>query len=193
MKLQRIALFASGNGSNAIKILDYFKGNASIEVPVLVTNNSNAGVLKRTAKYPLQRIILDKEEVKSGVVLTNLMKEHQIDFIVLCGYLKLIPVGLVQAFKDRIINIHPALLPKFGGAGMYGMNVHKAVKGAQESESGITIHLVNEVYDKGEIIAQHTVAIAQEDTPEDIQQKVQAIEHEWFAQEIENYIHQQNA
>jgi phosphoribosylglycinamide formyltransferase-1 len=193
MKLKRIALFASGNGSNAIKILEYFKGNAFIEVTVLVTNNPNAGVLDRTAAYPLQRIVLDKEEVKNGVFLTELMREHQVDFIVLSGYLKLIPDGLVQAFQDKIINIHPALLPKFGGAGMYGKHVHKAVKDAQESESGITIHLVDEEYDKGKIIAQHSVHIQKGDAIESIQQKVQALEHKWFAQEIENYILQQNA
>jgi phosphoribosylglycinamide formyltransferase-1 len=193
MKIKRIALFASGNGSNAIKILEYFKGNASIEVAVLVTNNSNAGVLERTAAYPLPRVVLDKENVKSGVFLIELMKEHQVDFIVLSGYLKLIPVDLVQAFQDKIINIHPALLPKFGGTGMYGQHVHKAVKDAQESESGITIHLVNEVYDKGRIIAQHKVNIVAEDSIAAIQQKVQMLEHKWFAREIENYILQYNA
>lgn len=188
MDKKRLAIFASGNGSNAVRIIDYFKGHAEIEVAVILTNNKEAGVLKRTVDEPIKQLIINNDEAKQGEYLLSLMKEHHIDFIILSGYLRLVPQALIQAFEERIINIHPALLPKYGGAGMYGIHVHKAVKEAQEKESGISIHVVSEKYDKGEVIAQHRVALEKNDSPEDIQKKVQVLEHKYFALEVEKYV-----
>lgn len=188
MDKKRLAIFASGNGTNAVRINEYFKGHEKIEVAVILTNNKDAGVLEKTVNESIDQLIITNDEAKQGEYLLSLMRNHHIDFIVLSGYLRLVPRTLIQAFKGRIINIHPALLPKYGGAGMYGIHVHNAVKEAQEKESGISIHVVSEEYDKGEIIAQHRVALEKNDSPEDIQKKVQVLEHRYFALEIEKYV-----
>lgn len=188
MGKKRLAIFASGNGSNAIKIIDHFEGHDEIEVSLIVCNRKNAGVLERTAGKGIKQILITNEEANNGVLLVNLLKDNQIDGIVLSGYLRLIPEELINAYPSGIINIHPALLPKYGGPGMYGMHVHEAVKKAKEKESGITIHLVNAEYDKGKVIAQHRVSLSEEDSTAQIQEKVQKLEHLFFAQEIENYM-----
>lgn len=188
MGKKRLAIFASGNGSNTIKIIDHFEGHDEIEVSLIVCNRKNARVLKRTAGKGIKQILITNEEANNGVLLINLMKDNQIDFIVLSGYLRLIPEELINTYPSGIINIHPALLPKYGGPGMYGMHVHEAVKKAKEKESGITIHLVNAEYDKGKVIAQHRISLSEEDSTAQIQEKVQKLEHLFFAQEIENYI-----
>lgn len=193
MHKTRIAIFASGNGSNAVRIIEHFRNHKTIEVSVVLSNKKDAGVLIRTKNDPLEQLIITNEQAKDGALLSSLMQELGIQFIVLSGYLRMIPASLIQAFPKRIINIHPSLLPKFGGKGMYGLNVHKAVKAAGESKSGITIHLVNEEYDKGKIIGQHSVELKKEDSLDAIQQKVQSLEHQWFAYDIEKYILENNA
>jgi len=186
-KINRIAIFASGSGSNAVKMLEFFKNSNQIEVGLLLTNNKDAGVLEKT-KDTVEQVIITNEEAKDGDYLKSIMHNHNIDYIVLAGYLRKIPDSLIQAFPKEIINIHPALLPKYGGKGMYGMNVHKAVHDNKEKETGITIHLVNEEYDKGKVLAQYKIRVSPDDTPEEIQKKVLKIEHEYFSQVVESYI-----
>lgn len=183
----RIAIFASGGGSNAEQLLAHFKDNLNIEVKLIVSNISDAGVLDRAKNHNVSTFVHTKEDAQDGGLLQKLVNE-QIDLIVLAGYLKKIGDDLIYAFPNKIINIHPALLPKFGGKGMYGMNVHKAVVEAQEKESGPTIHYVNENYDEGAIIEQHKCKIESSDSPEDVQRKVLALEHKFFAPCIENVI-----
>jgi phosphoribosylglycinamide formyltransferase-1 len=189
----RIAIFASGNGSNAIRVIEYFRTHKTIEVAVILSNKKNAGVLMRTKDESIEQMIIDNEQAKDGEFLSSMMQQQDIRFVVLSGYLRMIPASFIHTYPKQIINIHPSLLPKYGGSGMYGINVHKAVKEAGEKESGITIHLVNEEYDKGEIIGQHSIELKAEDSIEKIQQKVQSLEHKWFAQDIEKYIIQKNA
>tara|TARA_B100000508_G_scaffold140085_2_gene140072 strand:+ start:91866 stop:92480 length:615 start_codon:yes stop_codon:yes gene_type:complete len=193
MEKKRLALFASGNGSNAIRIIDYFRDNENIKVSVLVCNRENAGVLDKTAGSGIKQVVISNEEASNGQLLVDLMNENEIDYIILCGYLRMIPEELIHSFPEHIVNIHPALLPNYGGPGMYGIHVHRAVKNAGEEKTGITIHLVNEEYDKGKIIAQHDVALSATDSIEDIQKKVQVLEHTFFAPEIENLITKANA
>jgi|SRR5690554_898412 len=187
MDKKRIAIFASGGGSNAIKLLDHFEKSADIDVVLLATNNENAGVLEKTEDR-VDQLIFNNEGANDGAFLTEMMQEEGIDYIVLAGYLRKIPKELIQAYPNRIINIHPALLPKYGGKGMYGMNVHQAVFDNKETESGITIHLVNEVYDDGEVLAQYKVAISPKDSPDTIQKKVLEIEHKYFSKVVEEFV-----
>ncbi len=188
MKKQRLAIFASGNGSNAVRLVDYFQNHGSIEVALVLTNNKNAGVIERVKNSGVKTIIIDNEQAKQGDILIDLMQSNKIDFIILGGYLRKIPVSFISAFQDKIINIHPALLPKYGGKGMYGIHVHEAVKEAGDSETGITVHLVNQNYDEGRILAQHKTSVSSNDDAFDIQRKVQELEHEWFPIEVEKYI-----
>lgn len=188
MNKQRLAIFASGNGSNAVRIIEHFRNHNEIEVCAVVCNNPKAGVLERAANEDLHQILITNKEAADGKLLTELMHKANVDFIVLSGYLRMIPKALIHSYPKHIINIHPALLPKYGGAGMYGIHVHKAVKESGEKQSGITVHLVNEEYDKGEILVQHQTSLNSTDSVADIQKKVQSLEHEYFAQEIENYI-----
>jgi len=185
---QRIAIFASGNGSNAVRLLDYFQNHESIEVAVILTNNKNAGVLERVKNSGVKTVIIDNEQAKEGDLLTKLMQSNNIDFIVLAGYLRKIPESFISAYQDKVINIHPALLPKYGGKGMYGIHVHQAVQEAGDIESGITIHLVNQNYDEGRTLAQYKTAVLPNDDAFEIQRKVQQLEHEWFPVEVEKYI-----
>jgi phosphoribosylglycinamide formyltransferase-1 len=188
MKKQRLAIFASGNGSNAVRLIDYFQNHDSIEVATILTNNKNAGVIERVKNSGIKTVVIDNEQAKEGDFLAKLMRSNNIDFIVLAGYLRKIPNTFISAYQDKILNIHPALLPKFGGKGMYGMHVHQAVKDAGETESGITIHLVNQNYDEGKILAQHKTNVLPTDDTINIQQKVQQLEYEWFPLEVEKYI-----
>ena len=182
-----IAIFASGGGSNAAAILEHFKDNDKVKVGLIVTNNAHAGVISHANAHDVPAYIHSTEELKNGYLL-QLLQNFDVDFIVLAGYLKLIPENLVRAYPHRIVNIHPALLPKFGGKGMYGMHVHKAVKEAGETVSGPTIHFVNEQYDEGDIIAQYKCDIAKEDTAEDIQKAVLKLEHQHYPRCIEETI-----
>lgn len=183
----RIAIFASGNGSNAEQIIRYFARHAEIQVALVASNNANAFVLERAKKFDIPSIVFDKATFKSAGFLSAL-KQHAVTHIVLAGFLWLIPDYLIKAFPNRIVNIHPALLPRHGGKGMYGMKVHEAVKAAGDSETGITIHYVNEHYDSGEIICQVSCAVDPSDTPHTIAEKVHALEHKSFPRVIERTI-----
>ncbi|HEY0261897.1 MAG TPA: phosphoribosylglycinamide formyltransferase [Chitinophagales bacterium] len=185
MSKKRIAIFASGAGSNANAITEYFKGNNNIEICLIATNKADAGVLEVAKKHNIPTLIFSKEEFKNPAFEKQL---KEIDFIVLAGFLWLIPTYLVDAFPNKIINIHPALLPKYGGKGMYGRNVHQAVFENKEKETGITIHFVNEHYDEGGIIRQEKVELSLSDTPDIIQQKVHELEHKYFPKTIEELI-----
>jgi len=186
--LKNIAIFASGAGSNAQKIIDHFKQSDKARVTVIVCNKPGAGVLQIAEREGITSILIEKEAFLHSDKYIRLLKEQKIDLVVLAGFLWKIPANLVQAFPNRIINIHPALLPKFGGKGMYGHFVHEAVIAAGEKESGITIHFVNEKYDDGETILQERIIITPEDTPESVARKVQALEHQWFPVIVERLL-----
>ena len=186
--MRKIAIFASGTGSNAKKIIEYFKDHENIKVALIVTNRADAPVLNLASVYPVENIVLNRKEFYESSSLLKQLEQHAIDFIVLAGFLWLIPPYLVTAYNNKMINIHPALLPKYGGKGMYGMNVHQAVKAANEPETGITIHYVNEKYDEGNIIFQASTTLGPDDSPKDIAKKVQLLEHQHFAPVIENLL-----
>lgn len=182
--MTNLAIFASGAGSNAEKIIEYFKGNDRVQVALIVCNKPTAGVLKIAENHGINSILIEKEGFFSQNSCVSALKAHQIDFIVLAGFLWKIPDALVNAYRGKIVNIHPALLPKYGGKGMYGMQVHEAVIQAGETESGITIHHVDEHYDEGDIIFQAKCPIEPGDTPEILAQKVHALEHRHFPKVI---------
>lgn len=174
-----IAIFASGNGSNAAKIIEHFKSIKDVSFVVL-SNNSNAFVIERAKRLGVEVAVFERDELyKTGSVL-NFLKCKEIDLIVLAGFMWLIPADFVTTFPNQIINIHPALLPQYGGKGMYGNNVHKAVIKNKEKKSGITIHFVNEKYDEGQIIFQEKTKIEPKDTYETLVQKIQALEHQYY-------------
>ena len=183
--MKPIAIFASGAGSNAEKIIDYFRSHAEIKISLIVSNKPGAGVLDIAREAGIPTLLLEKEAFFRGSAYLEELKEHHIGFIVLAGFLWKIPVALVRAYPGRIINIHPALLPRFGGKGMYGRFVHEAVVDAKETETGITIHYVDELYDHGQVIFQEKVAVTPDDTPETVAEKVHQLEHEHFPKIIE--------
>ena len=184
MNKKRIAIFASGNGTNAEKIFEYFQDHPKITVALLLSNKTDAGVISRAIKFNIPTRVCSRHEFYETDLIVNKLQEKKIDLIVLAGFLWLIPPNLITAYPEKIINIHPALLPKYGGKGMYGMNVHHAVKNAGEKESGITIHYVNENYDEGNIIVQETCRLTPDDTLETIAKKVQKLEHEFYPKVI---------
>ena len=186
--MQRIAIFASGSGTNAERIMQHFKGHSTIEVSLVLSNNANAKVLERAVRFGVERLTFNRGEFYESNSVLKELENRNIDLIVLAGFMWLVPDYLVKAYSDRMINIHPALLPKYGGKGMYGDNVHKAIKAAGETETGITIHLVNEEYDKGRILFQAKCTLTEDDTPESIAQKVHALEYAHFSEQIENYL-----
>ncbi|MFK7971436.1 MAG: phosphoribosylglycinamide formyltransferase [Bacteroidia bacterium] len=178
----RIAIFASGGGSNAEAIMQHLQGSSSGEVVLVCTNKSTAGVLDRAKRFDIPTAVLPKTSYTDSQTLITLMEEHRIDLIVLAGYLKLIPEAFTRHFHKRILNIHPGLIPEFGGKGMYGMNVHKAVIEQQAPASGITIHFVDDQYDHGMTILQHAIPVDPDWSPEELSRKVLTIEHHWFPQ-----------
>ncbi|MEO7214875.1 phosphoribosylglycinamide formyltransferase [Mucilaginibacter sp.] len=185
---KRIAIFASGSGSNAQKIMEHFKRNADAEVVLILTNNPQAYVLQRADNFEIPSHIFNRAEFYDSDDVIALLKNLQVDIIVLAGFLWLVPKSLLNAFPNKIINLHPALLPKFGGKGMYGDNVHKAVLAAGEEESGITIHFVNAEFDEGEVIHQSKFKIEPGDTLEIVKFKGQQLEHMHFPKVIENLL-----
>ena len=185
---KRIAIFASGSGSNAEEILTYFDHYPTIEVVLLLSNNPTAFALTRAAKFNVPTKVFTKEIFKDSTVVLDWLREKEVTHIVLAGFLWLVPSYLTQSFPGKIINIHPALLPKFGGKGMYGMRVHEAVKSAGEKETGITIHLVDEKYDEGKILFQASCPVLENDTPQQIADNVHALEHTHFPKVIEQWI-----
>ena len=182
---KRIAIFASGSGSNAQKILEHFKKHNDAEVAIVLTNNPEAYVLQRADNFEVPSHIFTRHEFYQTDDVVQLLKNLKVDIIVLAGFLWLIPQRLLQAFPNKIINLHPALLPKYGGKGMYGDNVHKAILEAGETESGITIHFVNENFDEGEIIHQSRFHIEKQDDMEMIKFKGQQLEHHHYPKVIE--------
>lgn len=186
----RIAILASGSGSNAEQIIKHFQHHPAIEVVLLLSNNPEAFALERAKKFNIPTKVFSRQAFKETREVLDWLKEKKVTHVVLAGFLWLIPDYLVQAYPDHIINIHPALLPKFGGKGMYGMRVHEAVKAAAESETGITIHLVNEHYDEGKILFQGRCAIGSTHSPEDIAACVHKLEYEFYPKVIEQWIEQ---
>jgi len=185
---KHIAIFASGKGSNAQAIIDHFKNNPVIKVALIITNNKNAGVIQIAKDNRIPFDIISSDELKEEETILDLLEVYQIDLIVLAGFLLLIPAYLVKAYPNKIINIHPALLPKYGGKGMYGMKVHEAVIANKETETGITIHYVNEKYDEGEYIAQFRCHVEPSDSAENVAAKVHQLEHEHYPIEIEKLL-----
>ncbi len=186
--IQKIAIFASGSGSNAENIAQYFKGSDQVSIALIVCDNPKAFVLERAKKLNIPTVIINPLQLKDTDYMQSILNEYEIDFIVLAGFLKLIPTHLVKAYPDKIINIHPALLPKYGGKGMYGHHVHEAVVEAKEQETGITVHFVNEHYDEGQIIFQAKCQVSPKDTPDDVADKIHELEMEHFPKVIEDLI-----
>ena len=184
----RIAIFASGAGTNAEKIIEHFAHHASIKVGLIVCNKPGAGVLTIAAKNNIPTLIIEKEKFFRGDGYVPELKQHEINFIVLAGFLWKIPQSLIDNFRNHIINIHPALLPKFGGKGMYGNFVHAAVIEAGETESGITIHYVDEHYDNGDIIFQAKCEVSPTDTSATLAKKIHGLEHKYFPEVIEKVV-----
>ena len=178
----KIAILASGVGTNAENIINYFHHNSNYQF-LIITNNSDAGVIKKSLNLNINYLIIGKNDS-----LINILKENQIDFIVLAGYLKLIPIEVINYYTNKIVNIHPSLLPKYGGKGMFGMNVHKKVINNKEVESGITIHYVSENYDEGQIIEQHKCEVILCDTPEILAKKISLLERDYFPKCIEKLL-----
>ena len=188
--MKNIAIFASGNGSNAESLTKYFNNGNTANVKLIVCNNKNALVLQRAKNLNIEALIMPKEHLcsENPVELLEILESRKIDYIILAGYLLKIPLALVNKYTHKIINIHPALLPKYGGKGMYGINVHKAVVEAKEKETGITIHLIDEIYDNGKIIFQTTCSVEPDDTPESVAKKISLLEQTYFPKVVEEYI-----
>ncbi|PIF00727.1 MAG: phosphoribosylglycinamide formyltransferase [Maribacter sp.] len=188
MKTKRIILFASGSGSNVENIIHYFQDKPNVTIAMVLTNKSNAKVLDRCNRLNTSALYFNKTAFKDTDCVLDILRASNPDLIVLAGFLWKVPVNIIKSFPDKIINIHPALLPKYGGKGMYGNNVHKAIKKNKDSESGITIHYVNEHYDEGAIIHQARTRIFPEDDVEDIAAKVHALEYVHFPKTIEQLL-----
>ncbi len=185
--MKYIAVFASGSGTNAERISQYFASHHSTRVKLIATENPAAGVLERAKNIGVDTYIFNMSELKSGAVLYKL-EEQGIDFVVLAGFLKMIPENIVIAYPGRIVNIHPALLPKYGGKGMYGERVHRAIIAAGETESGITIHFVNQKYDEGDIIFQEKCRVYANDTPKTLAQRIHDLEYQHYPRVIEELL-----
>jgi phosphoribosylglycinamide formyltransferase-1 len=188
---QRIAIFASGSGSNAEQFFRYFQQSELAEVALLICNKPDAYVLERARNYQVPAEVACNSELSDGRFLLDLLKKHAIDFIVLAGYLRLIPSAVAQSFHKRIVNIHPALLPSYGGKGMYGSRVHEAVVQAGEKESGISIHYVNEQYDEGDIIFQARCSLCASESPASLAEKVHKLEHTYYPAVVERLLREQ--
>ena len=187
--MKNVAIFASGEGTNAENLFNYFNNDKRVKIKLVVTNSDTAGVVARAEKYKKNIQIISRTalyEYTSQII--EFLQTEKIDIIVLAGFLLKIPEAFIKAFPNQIINIHPALLPKHGGKGMYGMNIHKAVIENKDSQSGITIHYVNEEYDKGEIILQAKCDVDENETPESLASKIRKLEFEYFPKAIEKII-----
>ncbi len=187
--MKNVAIFASGEGTNAENLFKYFANDPRVKIKLVITNKDNSGVIAKAEQYKKNVQIISKEALENytAQIIEFLMVE-KIDLIILAGFLLKIPKAFIQAFPGKIINIHPALLPKYGGKGMYGLNVHKCVIENKESESGITIHFVNEEYDKGETILQVNCKIEENETAESLAQKIRKLEFEFLPKAIEKFL-----
>lgn len=185
---KNIAIFASGSGTNAENIIRYFQKNAAARVVLVISNKSDAFVLERAKSLDVPCCVFPREKWEEGGEILTILQAFRIDFIVLAGFLLRVPLSLLYAYHNKIINIHPALLPKFGGKGMYGDRVHQAVVAAGETESGITIHYINECYDEGDVVFQAVCPVLPTDTPADVARKVHELEYEYYPGVIENLL-----
>ena len=193
LKMRNIAIFASGSGSNAEQIIRYFNKSAkSARVALLLSNNHEAYALERAGRLGVETLVFSREDFYATDSVKNALAAKKIDFIVLAGFLWLIPLDIISAYPNRMVNIHPALLPKFGGKGMYGERVHRAVLAAGEKESGITIHYVSAEYDRGDIIFQASCPVLPTDTAATLAERVHKLEHEHFARVVEGEIQIKN-
>lgn len=184
-----VAIFASGEGTNAENLFNYFASDPRIKIKLVVTNKDDAGIIARAEKHKKNVHIISKAALENYTdKFIEFLQVEKIDLIILAGFLIKIPEAFIKAFPNKIINLHPALLPNYGGKGMYGMNVHKAVIANKDKESGITIHFANEEYDKGEIILQAKCVIEENDTPEVLAKKIQALEFEYLPKAIEKFL-----
>ena len=183
-----IAIFASGSGTNAGKLIAHFRNDPSISIRLIVCNNPKAKVLDIAAEHNIEVLLIEKARFFEGDGYLEILKQKDIDWIVLAGFLWKVPVSLIKAYAEKIVNIHPALLPKYGGKGLYGKYVHEAVIAAKETTSGITIHLVDEIYDHGRVIFQVECAVDPADTPETLANKIQELEHEHFAKIVDKLV-----
>ncbi len=186
--MKRIAIFASGRGSNALKIIEHFQEHNQIEVSLIVSNKNKALVLNVADRFNIAKLVINRDDFYRSDATLEYLKSHNIDFVILAGFLWLVPLDMINYFNKRMLNIHPALLPKYGGKGMYGMNVHRAVKDAGEQETGITIHYVDPEYDEGQIVFQAKCQVNENDTPESIAQKIHELEHRHYPTVIEHTI-----
>ena len=183
-----VAIFASGNGSNFQRITEYFADNKDINIALMVCNNPNAYVFERAKQLNIPTLLIDKATLKDQNAMLSNLEKYDIEFIILAGFLWLIPEYLTKRYQGMMVNIHPALLPKFGGKGMYGMHVHEAVISSQAKESGITIHYVNKKYDAGQIIAQIKCTISEGETAESLAEKIHQLEYEYYPKVLEKII-----
>lgn len=190
--MSKIAIFASGSGTNAENIANYFKNSKTVEISLIISNKKDAFVLERAKKLGIEAVTFSKNDFEATEKILDFLMSRSIDFIVLAGFLLKIPDNLLKAFPNKIVNIHPALLPKFGGKGMYGDFVHKAVVESKESESGITIHYINENYDEGDIIFQAKCPVLPNDTFDDVAKKVHVLEYTHFPVVLENILSKQD-
>ena len=186
--MENIAVFASGNGTNAENICDYFSTSKKVRVSLVCTNKKDALVLKKTKRYGVKQLVFSKEDMNDGNVVESALKEGGVTFIVLAGFLLKVPQKLTSLFDKKIINIHPSLLPKYGGKGMFGKNVHRLIIKNKEKESGITIHFVNNEYDQGNIIFQKKLFLSVEETIESLTNKIQVLEKRFFPEIIEKTV-----
>jgi phosphoribosylglycinamide formyltransferase-1 len=184
---KRIALFASGAGSNVFNIITHFKNSETVEVAIVLSNKKAAGALSHAEKANIKALPFNHDDFFESNNVLRLLKSEQIDYIILAGFLWKIPKNLLSTFENKILNVHPSLLPEYGGKGMYGKHVHKAVLANKEKETGITIHLVNEKYDDGEIIKQATCSIDEGETLLSLQTKISELEKEYFPITIEQF------
>ena len=186
--MKQIAIFASGAGSNARKIIEHFQNHAKVRVALIVCNKPSAGVLLIAEEHHIPTLLLDKEQFFRGNAYVDELQAIGIDFIVLAGFLWKVPAALIQAYPQQIVNIHPALLPKYGGKGMYGHFVHEAVIENKETESGISIHLVDELYDHGKVVFQATCKVQTDDTADTLAARIHELEHRHYATVIEELV-----
>jgi phosphoribosylglycinamide formyltransferase-1 len=184
----RLAIFASGSGTNAEQIMLRFQKYPQIEVGLVLSNKADAFVLERAKKFSVPSKVFNRQQFRETREVLDLLSDHRISHIVLAGFMWLMPENIIRTYPNKIINIHPALLPKFGGKGMYGHHVHEAVCAAGEKETGITIHLVNEKYDEGKILFQASTPLDAKETPDTIAEKVHALEYKHYPEQIEKWV-----
>ena len=188
---RNIAIFVSGGGTNCENLIRYFQGSDDINCELVVSNKADAYALVRAQNLGVATAVVPKVQLNDEAFMMSLMKEHEIEFIVLAGFLPLVPNFLIEAYPRRIVNLHPALLPKYGGKGMWGHHVHEAVKAAGETETGMTVHYVTPICDSGEIIAQYRVVLSPDDSADDIAEKEHQLEMKYFPEIVEKVVREQ--